>query len=142
MKTCVAILNSICAAWVLSGCGGVPVKSSAKIPIPKGEGEISILFQDFAEGASCTIKTPEGDLELAELPGSVEYPSSYRASPITCDNGDGSIIVFDIDALLPESFRIAGTTARPDGSMFITVSSDQGLFQIQNEEARELLKRD
>ncbi|MFK7893885.1 MAG: hypothetical protein AB8B63_23925 [Granulosicoccus sp.] len=120
----------------------MPVKSSAEIAIPKGEGKIIILFQDFAESASCTIKTPEGDLELAELPGRVEYPGSSRASLISCDNGDGSNIVFDIDALLPESFKIAGTTARPDGSMFITVSSDQGLFQIQNEEARELLARD
>jgi len=54
LKTCVAVLSGVCAALLLSGCGGVPVKSSAELVIPKGEGKISILFQDFAEGASCT----------------------------------------------------------------------------------------
>jgi len=65
------------------------------------------------------------------MPGKIEYPALYRASPITCRVPSGPAYAIDVESSLPADFRVAGFTAYMDGRLFGTLSSGDGVVQVQ-----------
>lgn len=127
-------LTGVFGVALLTACGPT-VNSEVSMKVPDDAGRISLLFQDFEAGTVCTVATPQGTLSAELMPGKIEYPDTYRAAPVTCDHPSGSRYTINVNDILPASFRVAGLTARPDGSLIATISTGDALLNASSESA-------
>ncbi len=120
---------------VLAACEAPQGGSTASLPAQNDGGKISVLFQDFRAGMRCTVKTPEGLLVADTMPGKIDYSGKYRDANVACSHPDGALYAIDVDGSLPGSFRVAGITVRPNGTLVATVSTGSELLNISTPDA-------
>ena len=124
------------AGFALSSCGSTePASSTAMLAGSEGDGKISVQFNDFAQATRCTVQTPKGALIVNEMPGKIEYPALYRASPITCSSPRAGVYAIDVETSLPVAFRVADMKAFADGRLIGTISTASDILNIQRADA-------
>lgn len=126
-----AAVVSVGAVVALSSCASTPSAQTATLQGEPGDGKISVRFEDFQDGTRCTVLTPKGSLTIDQIPGTIEYPALYRASPITCRIPTGPAYAIDVESSLPADFRVAGFTAYLDGRLFGTLTTGDDVLQVQ-----------
>ena len=116
----------------LSACSSAPSTNLGTI----SGSEVSVLFQDFEPGTTCTATGASGSVTQNTMPGKIDFALDERESvDITCQTPDGSRYSITAHTGYTDATGTMGITVYPDGRSFATYGSTGGLVQAKKTDA-------
>ena len=126
-------------AFSLVGCSGSDA-DYVRLSGDYGKDRIILGVQGAPEGTVCQVATPDGVLKNNDLANSIEIPTKFRNSPLSCRLPNGSVKKLKVLATIPVGTKrsAAVTVHLPTGEGHSTYGNAQGQLVQPQWNANEL----